>query len=51
MPPTDLQAGFGTGDGIDDGAGMEEGPCVGTDDGPELAEGLADDPDEVSADG
>ena len=51
LPPTYLQAGVGTGDGIDDGAGMEEGPCVGTDDGPELAEGLADDPDEVSADG
>ena len=29
----------GTGDGINEGAGMEWGPGVGTGDGPELAEG------------
>ena len=39
------------GDGINNGAGLEVGPSVGTDDGLGLANGLADEPDEGSADG
>ena len=35
----------GTGNGIDDGFGLDEGPCIGMDDGPDLAEGLADELD------
>ena len=31
--------------------GLDEGPCVGTDDGPVLAEGLVDEPDEGLAKG
>ena len=43
--------GVGTLDGIDEGARLDEGSCVRMDDGPQLAEGLADETDNVSADG
>ena len=43
--------GVRTSDGINHGARIAEGPCVGTDDSPELAKGRVDDPDEVLADG
>ena len=43
--------GVRTGNGINDDAELSEGPGVGTDDSPEIVEGLADEPEEVLVDG
>ena len=39
------EMGVGTGDGINDTAGLDVGPSVGSDEGPGLTKGLADEVD------